>query len=41
MTPEEWKALHVVVMGAHMPRDEEITMQYFDGCLMNLLRVAE
>jgi hypothetical protein len=33
MTPEEWKALHVVVMGAHMPRDEEITMQYFERLL--------
>lgn len=30
MTPDEWNALHVVVMGAHMPRDEEITMQYFE-----------
>src|SRR5262249_47991068 len=30
MTPDEWKALHVVVMGAHMPRDSEITMQYFE-----------
>src|SRR5262245_297187 len=29
MTPDEWKALHVVVMGAHMPRDSEITVQYF------------
>jgi hypothetical protein len=29
MTPDEWKALHVVVMGAHMPRDSEITMRYF------------
>ena len=33
MTAEEWKALHVVVMGAHMPRDEEITMQYFERLL--------
>ena len=29
MTPDEWKALHVVVMVAHMPRDEELTVQYF------------
>ncbi|MFZ0916902.1 MAG: hypothetical protein WAN04_08425 [Candidatus Udaeobacter sp.] len=29
LTPDEWNALHVVVMGAHMPRDSEITMQYF------------
>ena len=33
MTPDEWKALHVVVMGAHMPRDSEITMQYFQRLL--------
>src|SRR5206468_10850987 len=33
MTPDEWKALHVVGMGAHMPRDEEITMQYFERLL--------
>jgi hypothetical protein len=33
MTPDEWTALHVVVMGAHMPRDEEITMQYFERLL--------
>jgi len=29
MTPDEWKALHVVVMVAHMPRGEELTVQYF------------
>jgi hypothetical protein len=33
MTPDEWKALRVVVMGAHMPRDSEITMQYFERLL--------
>ncbi len=33
MTPDEWKSLHVVVMGAHMPRDSEITMQYFQRLL--------
>jgi hypothetical protein len=33
MTPDEWRALHVVVMGAHMPRDSEITMQYFERLL--------
>jgi hypothetical protein len=33
MTPDEWKALHVVVMGAYMPRDSEITMQYFERLL--------
>ncbi len=33
MTPDEWKALHVVVMGAHMPRDSEMTMQYFERLL--------
>ena len=33
MTSDEWNALHVVVMGAHMPRDSEITMQYFQRLL--------
>jgi hypothetical protein len=33
MTPDEWKALHVVLMGAHMPRASEITMQYFQRLL--------
>jgi hypothetical protein len=33
MAPDEWKALHVVVMGAHMPRDEELTVQYFQRLL--------
>jgi hypothetical protein len=33
LTPDEWNALHVVVMGAHMPRDGEITMQYFERLL--------
>jgi len=33
MTPDEWKALHVVVMVAHMPRDEELTVQYFQRLL--------
>jgi hypothetical protein len=33
MTPDEWKALHVVVMIAHMPRDEELTVQYFQRLL--------
>jgi hypothetical protein len=33
MTPDEWKAVHVVVMVAHMPRDEELTVQYFERLL--------
>ena len=33
MTPDEWKALHVVVMVAHMPRDDELTVQYFQRLL--------
>jgi hypothetical protein len=33
MTPDEWKALHVIVMVAHMPRDEELTVQYFQRLL--------
>jgi hypothetical protein len=33
MTSDEWKALYVVVIGAHMPRDSEISMQYFERLL--------
>jgi hypothetical protein len=33
MSPDEWKALHVVVMVAHMPRDEELSVQYFQRLL--------
>ena len=29
MTPEEWRNLHVVVVGAHMPRQEHLLYQYF------------
>jgi hypothetical protein len=40
MTPDDWKAVHVVVMVAHMPRDDELTVQYSSGCSMNLLKVT-
>ena len=33
MMPDEWRALHVVVIGAHMLRDSEMTMQYFERLL--------
>jgi hypothetical protein len=33
MTSDEWKALYVIVIGAHMPRDSEISMQYFERLL--------
>jgi hypothetical protein len=33
MTPDDWKAVHVVVMVAHMPRDDELTVQYFQRLL--------
>ncbi len=29
LKPEEWRGFHVVVMGAHMAREQEIAMQYF------------
>ncbi len=29
LRPEEWCGFHVVVMGAHMAREQEIAMQYF------------
>jgi hypothetical protein len=29
MTPEQWKTMHVVITGGHMPRDHERRLQYF------------
>src|SRR5256885_2131277 len=29
MSADEWRALHVVVIGVHMARDEELATQYF------------
>jgi len=29
MTPEEWRHFHVVVVGAHMPRQQHLLYQYF------------
>ena len=33
MSSDEWTNLHVVVISAHMPREGEITMQYFQRLL--------
>lgn len=33
MTPDEWSRFHVVVMGAHMARDESLELQYFERLL--------
>lgn len=30
LTPAEWNALHVVVIGPHMPRDQECSVQFFE-----------
>jgi hypothetical protein len=30
LTPAEWKALHVVMIGPHMPRDQECSIQFFE-----------
>lgn len=29
MTPQEWEALHVLIVAAHMPRDGSLHVQYF------------
>ncbi len=29
LKPEEWRGFHAIVMGAHMAREQEISMQYF------------
>ena len=29
LTPAEWKALHVVMIGPHMPREQECSIQFF------------
>jgi hypothetical protein len=33
MSADEWKNLHVVIISAHMPRDGELSMQYFQRLL--------
>ncbi len=33
MTADEWRSMHVAVMSAHMARDREIAMQYFERLL--------
>ena len=30
LTPTEWKELHVVMIGPHMPRDQECSIQFFE-----------
>ena len=30
LTPEEWNALHVVMIGPHMPREQECSVQFFE-----------
>jgi hypothetical protein len=29
MSPEEWRTFHVVIIGPHMPREQEVSYQYF------------
>jgi hypothetical protein len=33
LSQDEWQKLHVLVMSAHMPRDREVTVQYFERAL--------
>lgn len=33
LSPEEWQSLHVVIIGAHMPREGEVSWQYFSRLL--------
>jgi hypothetical protein len=33
LSEEEWNKLHVLIMSAHMPRDRELTVQYFERAL--------
>lgn len=30
LTPAEWNALHVVMIGPHMPREQECSIQFFE-----------
>jgi hypothetical protein len=30
LTPAEWSALHMVMIGPHMPRDQECSIQFFE-----------
>jgi hypothetical protein len=30
LTPEEWNAVHVVMIGPHMPREQECSIQFFE-----------
>ena len=33
VTPAEWQSLHVIVVGAHMPREQECSVQFFQRLL--------
>jgi hypothetical protein len=33
LSPAEWNALHVIMIGPHMPREREISMQFFERLL--------
>src|SRR4029453_2754543 len=33
LSQDEWQKLHVLIMSAHMPRDREVTVQYFERAL--------
>jgi hypothetical protein len=33
LSQDEWQKLHVLIMSAHMPRDRELTVQYFERAL--------
>ena len=33
LTPAEWRSLHFVIIGPHMPRDQECSMQFFERLL--------
>ena len=33
LSSDDWQKLHVLIMSAHMPRDRELTVQYFERAL--------
>ena len=33
LSQDEWQKIHVLIMSAHMPRDREVTVQYFERAL--------
>ena len=40
LSPAEWAALHVVMIGPHMPRDQEASIQFFERLFQELRRAA-